>query len=101
MSSALPWGSPSLMSTSTTSAWSRAASTCAHVAPTFPAPTTVIFRRPLILRSLCGRGGLELFDQRVRDLARAHGGRVVARALHVVRDALALADQLGDRTLEP
>src|SRR5919202_2119036 len=94
MSSALPCGRPSLMSVRTTSTWSRSASTCAHVAPTLPAPTTVTFRRSLTSTS-------QLLDDRVGDLARPDGGRVVARRLHVVGDALALADHVRDRALEP
>ena len=43
MSSPLPCGMPSMMSTRTTSASSRSAILCASVAPTFPAPTTVTF----------------------------------------------------------
>ena len=44
ISRAFPSASPSLMSTTTTSlAISRWANTSAHVAPTLPAPTTVIF----------------------------------------------------------
>src|SRR5688500_5275206 len=39
----LPWGTPSTMSTTTTSASSFAAIPCATVAPTFPPPTTVTF----------------------------------------------------------
>src|SRR5205085_10978076 len=49
-SSALPCGTPSITSTSTTSPNSLLASQCAAVAPTLPAPTTVIlFRLPIIL----------------------------------------------------
>src|SRR3972149_853825 len=44
-SSAFPCGIPSTMSTSTTSQKSFSASRCAVVAPTFPAPITVIFFR--------------------------------------------------------
>src|SRR5919197_4616837 len=43
MSRALPCGRFGMMSTSTTSAKSRRAISCAHVAPTLPAPTTVTF----------------------------------------------------------
>src|SRR3972149_12093274 len=42
-SSDLPCGTPSMMSTSATSAKPLSASKCAVVAPTLPAPTTVIF----------------------------------------------------------
>ena len=41
----LPWGTPSMMSISTTSASSAAAIQCAAVAPTLPEPTTVTFLR--------------------------------------------------------
>ena len=44
-SKALPCGTPSTISTRTTSPSSLAASQCAAVAPTLPAPTTVIFFR--------------------------------------------------------
>jgi hypothetical protein len=43
-----PWGIPGTMSTSTTSYASFSANRCATVPPTFPAPTTVIFGRPII-----------------------------------------------------
>src|ERR687889_380221 len=52
-SSDLPCGTPSIISTSTTSPSSLLASQCAAVAPTLPAPTTVIlFRLPIALRVL-------------------------------------------------
>src|SRR5207244_908973 len=44
MSRPLPWGMPSTMSISTTSASSRSAIRCASVAPTLPPPTTVTLR---------------------------------------------------------
>jgi len=44
----LPCGVPSTISTKTTSANSFAAIQCAAVAPTFPAPTTVILYLPAI-----------------------------------------------------
>src|SRR3990170_16911 len=52
-SSAFPCGIPSTMSTSTTSQKSFSASRCAVLAPTFPAPITVIFFRLIwvLLRS--------------------------------------------------
>src|SRR5262245_8759416 len=40
-SSALPWGTPSMMSTNATSAYPFSAIRCAAVAPTVPDPTTV------------------------------------------------------------
>src|SRR3990170_163208 len=43
ISSALPWGMPSVISTSTTSASCASTIRCARVAPTLPAPTTVTF----------------------------------------------------------
>src|SRR3990172_4397111 len=54
-SSAFPCGIPSTMSTSTTSQKSFSASRCAVLAPTFPAPITVIFFRliSILLRRLC------------------------------------------------
>ncbi len=48
ISKALPCGMPGTMSTSTTSYAFFSASRCATVPPTFPAPTTVIFGRPII-----------------------------------------------------
>src|SRR2546428_1384463 len=46
-SRALPWGTPSMTSTSTTSPNSFSTAYCATVAPTLPAPTTVILGRRL------------------------------------------------------
>src|SRR5439155_23836917 len=58
MSRALPCGSPSTMSTSTTSAYPRSASRCASDPPTMPAPTTVILYRDIFLFTpwTCGTG---------------------------------------------
>src|SRR5438067_6140343 len=87
MSSALPCGRFSMMSTRTTCEWSRRATSWATVAPTAPAPTTVtLLRNP---RS-------ERVDDRVRDLARPHRGRIVTRGFHVVGHVLSLGDHLGD-----
>src|SRR6266508_4556769 len=91
MSSALPWGRFSMMSTRTTSEWSRRATSCATVAPTAPAPMTVTLLR---------NGRAQLLDDRIGHLARPHRGRVVAGRLHVVGDALALGDHLGNGRLE-
>ena len=43
----------------------------------------------------------EFVDDRVGDLARPNGRRVVSRGLHVVREALTLGDHGGDCGLEP
>src|SRR6202162_4898621 len=53
MSRDLPWGSPGMMSTRTTSAISFSTIRCATVAPTLPAPTTVTFCFicPIIIRT--------------------------------------------------
>src|SRR5215211_8778340 len=102
MSRALPCGRFSLMSVSTTSAMSRRATSSAHVAPTFPAPTTVTFFLPLT--SLPWSGGCvsaEPLDDGVGVLGRPHCGRVVARRLQVVGHALAVGDHAGDGFLQP
>src|SRR6266404_2046110 len=52
-SRAFPCGTPSTISTRTTSPSSFAASQCAAVAPTLPAPTTVIFFRAPMSSILC------------------------------------------------
>src|SRR5688500_1069293 len=68
----LPWGTPSTMSTTTTSASSFAAIPCATVAPTFPPPTTVTFvfiAKPRVVCNLRahsirkGNGMLSVFSQ--------------------------------------
>src|SRR6476661_2781297 len=92
MSRALPWGKFGMMSTRTTSAYSRRASSSAQVAPTLPAPTTVTFLR---------NGDSQLVDDRVGDLARPDRRRVVAGRFHVVGEAAALADHVCDRRLQP
>src|SRR5436190_17282781 len=91
MSSAMPCGRFSTMSTMTTSAQSRRATSCATVRPTIPAPMTVTFLR---------NPGPQLLDDCVCDLARSDCARIVSARLHVVGDALALANHLGDRLLE-
>src|SRR6266540_7322716 len=91
MSSALPWGRFSMMSTRTTSEWSRRATSCATVAPTAPAPMTVTLLR---------NGRAQLLDDRVGHLARPDGGGIVSGRLHVLGDALSLGDDLGDGSLE-
>src|ERR1035437_7527275 len=63
----------------------------------------LVGRRPWETRSVSSardRGALQLGDDRVRDLRRAHGGGVVAVRLHVVGDAFPLGDDRRDRRLE-
>src|SRR5882724_9238408 len=58
-------------------------------------------RSPRRRRSPCASYAYsELLDDRVGDLTGPDGARVGARRLHVVRDVLALPDDLGDRPLE-
>src|SRR5215470_12531546 len=86
-SRALPWGMPSTTSTSTTSPSSRSTVYWATLAPTLPAPTTVIFGRtpmagPLRLRHVGDDGAAELG---ALDLARSfhQPGEVVGHHLLV------------------
>src|SRR5262245_60395197 len=111
MSRPLPWGMPSMMSMRTTSPSSRSASRCASVAPTFPAPTTVIFlfivpsvpfsvsSVPLWRCCRCRSRSLQLRDDPVRERGRLHLGRSLHPAGEIVGDLLA-GDLLLERRLD-
>src|SRR6266436_706097 len=87
-SSALPCGMPSITSTSTTSPSSRSTVYWATEAPTWPAPTTVIFGRAMIgILSLSER--LHAFDD----------GRAELRALHFLRPFHEPGEVIGDDLL--
>src|SRR6266498_387887 len=110
MSSASPCGSPSTMSVITTSSASPfSAMRWTVVEPYLPAPTTVTFMLVDSLPLRCGglpvagRSGALAHrgDDRVGDVAGADGGGVVAVRLHVVGDAAALGDDLGEPPLQP
>src|SRR5207245_9661682 len=94
-SSALPWGRPSITSTSTTSPNSFSTTYWATEAPTLPAPTTLILGRRLMTLSgsalpTCMRAPLQL----------RHGlddGRPVLRALHIPRALYEAREVVGVR----
>src|SRR5436305_3455305 len=82
-SSPLPWGTPSMMSMSTTSASSLPAIQWAAVAPTLPAPTTVTFLR---MGNSFRRSdfGLHVFDHVAGELAGANFGGARHQPLEIV-----------------
>src|SRR5712691_4005478 len=103
-SSALPWGRPSITSTSTTSPNSFSTTYWATEAPTLPAPTTLILGRRLMTLSTsalptCMRAPLQLrhgLDDGRPELRALH----LPRALHEAREVV--GDHLGlDRLLQP
>src|SRR5256712_159025 len=103
-SSALPWGRPSITSTSTTSPNSFSTTYWATEAPTLPAPTTLILGRRLMTLSgsalpTCMRAPLRLrhgLDDGGPELRALH----LPRALHEAREVV--GDHLGlDRLLQP
>src|SRR5215469_8362226 len=107
-SNPFPWGTPSMMSMSTTSHNSLAAIQCAAVAPTLPEPTTVTFLRMMtslrnyielsnfrrfskLIRDLLGGqldNGLHVVDHVGGELAGLHFGGSFQHAFEVVRDLL-------------
>src|SRR2546422_5325071 len=90
MSRASPCGSPSTMSMRTTSASPFSTTRIAVVWPTNPLPTMVT-----------RMSSLKLLDDRVGDLRRADGGRVVAARLHVIGHRLPFGDHGRDGGLQP
>src|SRR5437867_12888040 len=100
-SSALPWGRPSITSTSTTSPNSFSTTYWATEAPTLPAPTTLILGRRLMTlsgsaRPTCMRAPLQLRHDR-------DDGRRELRALHLPRGLhetpQVVSDHLGQHRL--
>src|SRR5437762_4255533 len=106
-SRALPCGTPSMTSTSTTSPSSRSTTYWATEAPTLPAPTTVILGRGCFVLRISAlpscipisRYGLQrrhALDDRRPELRALHLGRPLHEPREVVRHHLRL-----DRLLEP
>src|SRR5436189_5055105 len=88
-SSALPWGMPSTTSTSTTSPSSFSTTYWATLAPTLPAPTTVIFARAVI-RFSSRLQGRHVLDDLAAELRALHFLGAFHEAGEVVGDDLRL-----------
>src|SRR5688572_27402157 len=90
----LPWGRPSTMSTSTTSARPASAMRCAVVAPTLPAPMTVTLSRAMPRSSSALAGAA---DGHLTDIVGADRTRVAHGLAHAVRVGLeVLVEHVGD-----
>src|SRR5438876_2522620 len=88
-SSALPWGMPSTTSTSTTSPSSFSTTYWATLAPTLPAPTTVIFARA-VSRFSSRLQGRHVLDDLAAELRALHFLGAFHEAGEVVGDDLRL-----------
>src|SRR2546425_7834999 len=96
-SRALPWGTPSMTSTRTTSPSSRSTAYCATEAPTLPAPTTVILGLGCsVLRISALPSCMPVSPSRLELRHVLDDGRPELRALHLRRAVHQAREVVGD-----